>query len=154
MTPSPSPRWSRRARRAGFPTGTVTFNEGSNVLGTAPVTTVGGRARPRSPSSSLRGGSHAIKATYSGDATYAASTSAAYTQVVERAASTLVVNSVIEQFGDHGGRVRAALTGNGGAARRRDRAFTTTQNVGTGRQPDLLRDDGRRPAWPSARTPT
>ncbi len=103
------------ASAPGVPTGTVTFTEGGNVLGTAPVTTVGGQRKASLTIDSLSGGSHAIVATYSGDGTYSGSASAAYTQVVERAESTLIVDNVIEEFGEHGGRFRAGLTGNGGA---------------------------------------
>ncbi len=116
------------ASAPGVPTGTVTFTEGGNVLGTAPVTTVGTQRRASLTIDSLSGGTHDIKATYSGDATYSGSTSAAYTQVVERAASTLIVDNVIEEFGEHGGRFRAGLTGNDGAPIAGETVtFTTTQ---------------------------
>jgi hypothetical protein len=117
---------------AGDPTGTVTFIEGDDVLGTAPVSSVQGQRQASITLDTLSGGTHPIKATYSGDATHAGSTSAAYTQVVERAASTLVANDVIEVIGDNGGTVRATLTGNAGAPiAGQTVVFTTTQNVGT-----------------------
>jgi|GEM_PF-2965824 len=63
-------------------TGTVTFADGSNVLGTATVTA--GKATFTTSTLSL--GSHSITATYSGDATFAGSASAALAQVIKLAA--------------------------------------------------------------------
>lgn len=63
------------------PTGTVSFKEGVTTLGTAPVN--GGIAT--FTTSTLTVGSHPIKAIYSGDATYGASTSATLTQIVNSA---------------------------------------------------------------------
>jgi hypothetical protein len=62
---------------AGQPAGTVTFLDGATVLGAA--TMQNGTA---SLTTILATGSHAITATYSGDATFAASSSAALTQTV------------------------------------------------------------------------
>ncbi len=120
------------ASAPGSPTGTVTFTEGGAVLGTAPVTTVGGQRQASITLDSLSGGTHEIKATYSGDATYGGSSSAAYAQVVQRAVSTLAVNNVIEVLGDNGGRVRATLTGNDGAPLSGQTVtFSTSQTIGT-----------------------
>jgi hypothetical protein len=60
-------------------TGTVTFTAGRRVLGTAPVT--GGQA---TLTTTLTKGTYSVVATYSGDATHAASTSQTLTQVVDR----------------------------------------------------------------------
>ena len=76
---------------AGTPTGTVTFKEGSTVLGTAPVGD-GGQATLAYPG--LHAGSHAIKATYSGDVSHAASTSAAYNQLITKAPTTIYAYDV------------------------------------------------------------
>jgi autotransporter-associated beta strand protein len=63
---------------AGTPTGTVTFMDGTTVLGTGTLTA--GTATFQS--SSLSTGTHRITAVYSGDANFAGSTSAALTQTV------------------------------------------------------------------------
>jgi len=67
---------------AGVPTGTVTFRDGATVLGTA--TLVNGSAS--FVTSALATGSHSLTAVYSGSLDFAASTSAAVTQVVNAAA--------------------------------------------------------------------
>src|SRR5213594_4481140 len=66
------------APAVGVPTGTVTFRDGAAVLGTA--TLVNGSASLSI--STLAAGSHPLTAVYSGSATFAASTSAVVTQVV------------------------------------------------------------------------
>jgi hypothetical protein len=63
---------------SGTPTGTVTFSDGANSLGTATLS--GGTAT--FSTSSLTVGSHSITAAYSGDANFAASTSTVVTVVV------------------------------------------------------------------------
>jgi hypothetical protein len=124
------------AAAAGVPTGTVTFSEGDDVLGTATVSTVGGQQKASITIGTLSGGTHAITATYSGNTVYSASTSAAYSQVVDRAVSELVANDVIEVIGDHGGTVRATLTGNDGAGiAGQTLEFSTSQTVGTAFNP-------------------
>jgi hypothetical protein len=64
----------------GTPTGTVTFFDGGVALG-APVALTSATAT--FATSSLAAGSHSITAQYSGDTTFAPSTSTAFTQVVE-----------------------------------------------------------------------
>ncbi|MBW8752184.1 MAG: Ig-like domain repeat protein [Propionibacteriales bacterium] len=95
---------------AGDPTGTVTFSEGSTVLGTATLATVGGRQQASVAVPGLPTGAHTIRAAYSGSTTFAASTSAAYVQQVGRAASTIVAGEPHVR-----GDVTATLTGVGGA---------------------------------------
>jgi len=63
----------------GTPTGTVTFNDGSNMLA-SPVSLTGGMAQL--VTATLAAGSHSITAVYNGDANFAGSTSAALTQDV------------------------------------------------------------------------
>lgn len=75
----------------GEPTGTVTFKEGGTVLGTAPVA-AGGQASLAVPG--LNAGSHPITATYSGDVSFSTSTSAAYSQVITKAPTTIVAADV------------------------------------------------------------
>jgi Big-like domain-containing protein/List-Bact-rpt repeat protein len=65
---------------SGSPTGTVTFKSGGVTLGT--VTLSGNTANLST--STLAAGTHSIEAVYSGDATFAASTSAALKQVVNK----------------------------------------------------------------------
>jgi uncharacterized protein (TIGR03437 family) len=68
------------------PTGTVTFYDGANVLGTGSVVNGGGTKTLNSASlatSSLASGSHNIQAIYSGDNVFAGSTSPIVVQVVQ-----------------------------------------------------------------------
>jgi hypothetical protein len=78
---------------SGTITGTVQFYDGSTAIGT-PVTVASGAAQYSTTALSV--GSHAITATYSGDSTYATSTSLALTQTVNsttKSATTTAVNS-------------------------------------------------------------
>ena len=70
-------------------TGTVTFKNGTNTLGTGAV--AAGSATYTT--TALGVGSHSITATYGGDANYTASTSGAVTQVVNKADTTTTVES-------------------------------------------------------------
>ena len=63
---------------AGMPTGSVTFRDGTTVLGTAPLS--GGTAT--FTTSALAAGSHPITAAYGGDVSFTASTSPVLAQVV------------------------------------------------------------------------
>jgi hypothetical protein len=65
---------------SGSPSGTVTFRDGAAVLGSAALDT-SGTALLTAPS--LAVGSHSITAAYSGDASFAASASAALTETVK-----------------------------------------------------------------------
>jgi hypothetical protein len=67
----------------------VTFKDGSATLGTGTLS--GGMATLTT--SSLAAGSNAIKATYPGDATFLASTSATFTETVSKNATTTTVSS-------------------------------------------------------------
>src|SRR3989475_233900 len=71
------------------PTGTVTFRDGPTTLGT--VTLVNGSASL--VTSTLAVGSHPLSATYSGSATFAASTSPTVTQIVNPAATSTSLTS-------------------------------------------------------------
>lgn len=62
----------------GTPTGSVTFDDGTNALGTASLS----GAQAAFTVSSLSVGSHSITAAYSGDSSFLASTSSALSQVV------------------------------------------------------------------------
>src|SRR3989449_343869 len=74
----------------GVPTGTVTFSDGATVLGTA--TLVNGSASLSI--STLAAGSHPLTAAYGGSATFAASTSAVVTQVVNPPAAAATTTSL------------------------------------------------------------
>jgi hypothetical protein len=63
----------------GIATGTVTFYDGATSLGTAPLDNTGAAVLNNS---TLAVGSHALKATYASDGSYAGSTSSDYNQVV------------------------------------------------------------------------
>src|SRR5438093_2685521 len=77
------------APAVGLPTGTVTFRDGATVLGT--VTLINGSASL--VTSTLAVGSHPLSATYSGSATFAASTSPTVTQIVNPAATSTSLTS-------------------------------------------------------------
>jgi hypothetical protein len=75
---------SLTSQGSGTPTGTITFRDGSTVLGRAAV-----RANMASwTTSSLAIGTHSITATYSGDSSFTASTSAPLSQLVTKATTT------------------------------------------------------------------
>lgn len=76
---------------AGTPTGSVTFKEGSTVLGSAPL---GDGGQATLAVSGLHAGSHAITATYSGDVSHGTSTSAALDQVITKAPTTILAADV------------------------------------------------------------
>jgi hypothetical protein len=114
---------------SGEPTGTVTFTEGSTVLGTAPVRTVGGRQQASITLASLSAGEHHVVAAYSGSEQFAASTSAAFVQDVGRAQATLVAGEP-----DRRGEVTATLTGVDGQPLAGETiAFSTNPSAGAGR---------------------
>src|SRR5262249_42062102 len=72
----------------GTPTGTVTFSEGTTVLGTAPVALdSSGNYVATLLTSTLSAGTHQLTAAYSGDANYGASTSAALSLTINAAPS-------------------------------------------------------------------
>jgi len=73
----------------GSATGTVTFMDGATTLGTG---TVSGNLATYS-SSALAVGTHSITAVYSGDSTYGGSTSATFSQVVNKGSTTTTVAS-------------------------------------------------------------
>jgi len=75
---------------ASVPTGTVTFRDGATVLGT--VTLVNGSASL--VTSTLAAGSHPLTAAYNGSATFAVSTSAVVTQLVNAPAAAATSTSL------------------------------------------------------------
>jgi hypothetical protein len=73
---------------AGLPTGTVTFSDGTTVLGTATLQVINGVAQASFTTSALALGNHSITAAYRGDPNFTASTSPAFTQEVHKATTT------------------------------------------------------------------
>jgi len=80
-----------RATVPDYATGTVTFDV-DNGLFSIPSPVVNGTAEL--DTSELSGGTHTVVATYSGDASYSAATSAPYTQTVNKATGTISLSSV------------------------------------------------------------
>lgn len=81
---------------SGSPTGTVTFTDGSTVLGTAPLTTVGGAQKAQLIVPGLAAGDHPIAATYGGDVRFAGSTTVSpLTVSVGRAPTTLTTTPAL-----------------------------------------------------------
>jgi hypothetical protein len=78
------------ASGSGTPTGTVTFKDGTTTLGTVPLS----GTTAVLATSSLAVGSHSITATYSGDATFAPSTSPVLTQVVKEVSATATTTTL------------------------------------------------------------
>ena len=76
---------------SGYPTGTVTFKNGTAVLGSA--TLAGGVAT--FTTTTLAVGTRSITAVYGGNATFSGSTSAVLSQVVSRAPSTVALTSAL-----------------------------------------------------------
>lgn len=74
---------------SGTPTGTVTFLDGATTLGTATLDSTGAGSFT---TSSLAVGNHSITASYSGDSNFNASTSSAFTQIVNLDVPTVAVN--------------------------------------------------------------
>jgi hypothetical protein len=78
----------------GLPAGTVTFNEGATVLGTATLAAANNVETAKITVSGLTMGPHSITATYSGSASYAASTSLTAVVTVTKNATTTTVSSL------------------------------------------------------------
>jgi hypothetical protein len=77
----------------GTPTGTVTFKDGSTVLGTAALQIVNGVEEATLTTSALAVGTHSLTAVYSGDSDFVTSTSAILTQKVNKATTTTTLSS-------------------------------------------------------------
>ena len=74
----------------GTPTGTVTFKDGADTLGTGALNSKG---QAKFTISKLAVGSHPITASYGGDAKFSGSTSSTLNQTVKKAATTTLVSS-------------------------------------------------------------
>jgi hypothetical protein len=101
---------------SGTPTGSVDFRDGSvSIAGCSAVTLGNGIAT--CTTSALTAGSHAITARYSGDATYAAGSSGAVTQVVNAVVTTPTVSLASSLNPSNAGQAvtfRATLAGDQG----------------------------------------
>jgi hypothetical protein len=78
----------------GQATGTVTFNEGTTVLGTATLALANNVESAKLTVPGLAFGPHSITATYSGNASFAASTSLNLVVTVTKNATTTTITSV------------------------------------------------------------
>jgi hypothetical protein len=78
----------------GTPTGSVTFMDGTTVLGTAMLSAASSGAQATFTTSTLANGAQTITAVYSGDSTYAASTSAVLNQTVSTSSSVSSATSL------------------------------------------------------------
>ena len=77
----------------GTPTGTVTFLDGSTVIGTAVLSGISGNDQATFTTTGLAIGAHTIKASYGGDTNSVASPSSALTQTVKAASTTVSLAS-------------------------------------------------------------
>ncbi|HWQ33421.1 MAG TPA: MBG domain-containing protein [Blastocatellia bacterium] len=83
---------SKASQTAAAPTGTVTFRDGANAIGTATLNAAG---QATLTTSALTVGAHSLTAEYAGDSNYNAAVSAALTQTVSKAATTTTVASSV-----------------------------------------------------------
>jgi hypothetical protein len=74
----------------GTPAGTVTFQDGTSILGSA---TLNASGVATFTTSALFGGTHSVMATYNGDVNFAASTSTPLSQIVGQASTTTTLTS-------------------------------------------------------------
>ncbi|MDB4938657.1 MAG: hypothetical protein JWP87_5629, partial [Labilithrix sp.] len=77
---------------AGTPTGTATFKDGATVLGSSAISAAGVATLS---TSALSVGTHSITVDYSGDASFAGSTSPAVSQVVNQDGASVAVTSSV-----------------------------------------------------------
>jgi hypothetical protein len=85
-----------RASGSGTPSGTVTFQDGTTVLGTAPLDSAG---RATLAVALLAVGDHAITAVYGGDGAFGASTSAVLTSEVGTLEQRFVARAYLDLLG-------------------------------------------------------
>ncbi len=78
----------------GLPTGTVTFNEGATVLGTAILALANNVETAKFTLAGLAYGPHSVTATFGGSATFATSTSLTAVVTVTKNASTTTVSAL------------------------------------------------------------
>jgi len=102
----------------GTPTGTVTFHDGGTVLGTATLSAISSGAQATFTISTLTNGTHIITAVYSGDSTYAGSTSSALLESIQPASSstTTLSSSTTSSAPGQAVTLTATVRTSGGAA--------------------------------------
>jgi phospholipase/lecithinase/hemolysin len=99
----------------GTPTGTVTFRDGTTVLGTGLVTGTGATARATLTTTTLAAGSHSVTATFTGANGYSGSTSTAATiTVVAPAFAAAVAPSSLTLARGNAGVATVTITPSGG----------------------------------------
>jgi hypothetical protein len=91
---------------AAAPTGTVTFLDGTTMLGTAPLDATGHATL----ATTLGAGSHSLTAVFGGDADFAPSTSNAVVQVVTNVSTDGPIVTNLRRFGFHAGPTTLVLT--------------------------------------------
>ncbi|MCW2857659.1 MAG: hypothetical protein JWR52_3274 [Marmoricola sp.] len=97
----------------GTPTGSVTFKEGSTVLGTATLANAGANQTASVSVAGLHAGTHNVVAVYDGDTSTAGSTSPAFSEIVTAAPVNLFaadVNNPADPLPPKNGYIRALLT--------------------------------------------
>jgi hypothetical protein len=77
----------------GTPTGSVVFEDGTTVLGSAPLALVGNSYQATLTTSTLAWGNHAVTAVYSGDSNNAGSSNSIDLSVLQGSTSTTLVSS-------------------------------------------------------------
>ncbi|MCL2542885.1 MAG: Ig-like domain repeat protein [Nocardioidaceae bacterium] len=112
--------------------GTVTFTEGDTVLGTAQLATVDGHREASLKVDAWEAGDHRVTASYDGGGEFGASTSAPFTETVQRAATSLSAATLVTvhdaSIDAEVGIVKATLTGpDGSPLAGRTVSFTTHQ---------------------------
>jgi len=118
------------------PTGSVTFMEGTTVLGTAPLAVADGSQKASLTVDGWHGGNHTVTAVYGGDTSFSGSTSEPYTVTVNRAASTVKAETLIALKGSdlnvYIGYLRATVTGLDGQPLEGQTVQFTTTKVANG----------------------
>lgn len=117
------------ASGAGTPTGTVTFNDGSQFLGTGTLNS----GTAIFSTSELLGGSHSITAVYGGDSNFRSSTSSSITQTVTPATTaTAAASSGSATYSDAGQHVTltATVTAAGATVNEGNVTFTVMDSHG------------------------
>jgi hypothetical protein len=126
------------AAGSGTPTGTVTFLDGSTVLGTADLADVNRTQQATLTVPRFEAGAHQLTASYDGNATFAASTSPTVTENVHRAQPALAVTPYFSRLNNNdpttlliSTELTAVLTGVGGEVLPgQTLVFQTTPKVG------------------------
>jgi len=116
--------------QGAVPTGTVTFRDGSTVIGTGALN---GSGLASLTLSTLSVGAHGITANYSGDAANASSTSIAYAETIQQAVSqTVLTPSTTSITRGSAVTLTATVTGNGGTPGGSVAFMDNAQPLGTG----------------------